>query len=193
MNKQEKEKAIQALTSGSVVVMPSDTIYGIFVSVYSKSAIESLYRLRGRDTKKPCIILCADINQIQAFVKPLTSAKQNQLATFLRSSQYKQKPTTFILHSKKLSHLSRGTMTLAFRIPGEKTKRSRDLQCILKKTGPLLAPSANLAGKKPAQTITEAKKYFGSSVDLYVSHGRKLEAKPSQIFDLTGSEIRKLR
>ena len=54
---------------------------------------------------------------------------------------------------------------------------------LLKQTGPLVAPSANLAGVKPAETIKEAKKYFGSKVFFYVD-GRKMKSKPSTVVQL---------
>lgn len=194
MNQQKKDEITHILNSGGLVVMPADTIYGIFASARSKPAIEKLYRLRGRDTNKPCIILCADISQIRSYIKPLSSTKKSEVISFLHSKECKNMPTTFILKCKKnLTHLDRGTGTLAFRIPSKKTKRSRGLLSILKKTGPLLAPSANLAGEKPAQTIRQAKKYFAQEVELYVAHGKKLESNPSQIYDLTKSKIKKLR
>jgi len=57
---------------------------------------------------------------------------------------------------------------------------------LLLKTGPLVAPSANRAGKRPAQTIKEAQKFFGSDVEFYMDAGR-ITGKPSTLIDLTGA------
>src|SRR5204863_149383 len=67
---------------------------------------------------------------------------------------------------EKFEYLHRGTNTLALRLP-----KDESLQNLLKKTGPLIAPSANVEGLPPAKNITDAKKYFGDGVDLYIDGG----------------------
>ena len=54
---------------------------------------------------------------------------------------------------------------------------------LTRKTGPLVAPSANLEGKEPAKTIEQAKEYFGDNVDFYVDTGQ-LESKPSTLIKI---------
>jgi len=68
---------------------------------------------------------------------------------------------------KKFTYLHRGAKTLAFRLPAKK-----DLIKLLKKTGPLVAPTANPEGLKPAKTVREAKRYFGNKIDFYVNQGK---------------------
>ncbi|MDO8686599.1 MAG: Sua5/YciO/YrdC/YwlC family protein, partial [Candidatus Berkelbacteria bacterium] len=82
------------------------------------------------------------------------------------------------------SYLHRGTKTLAFRIPA-----LEELRDLLIKTGPLIAPSANLEAKPPSKTIFEAKEYFGDLVDLYIDGG-SLDTKASKVVSLhkDGSE-----
>ena len=85
----------------------------------------------------------------------------------------------------KVSLILNGT---AFRLP-----KNKKLIEILKKTGPLVAPSTNIEGKKPAETITQAKKYFGDKVDFYVSGGT-LKSKPSALISINKKdEIKVLR
>ncbi len=62
------------------------------------------------------------------------------------------------------------------------------LHTFLKKTGPLVAPSANLQGVPPAETIAQAKKYFGNTVDFYLAGGRK-KGKPSKIISLVTGKV----
>ena len=62
----------------------------------------------------------------------------------------------------------------------------------LKQTGPLVAPSANPQGETPAHMISEAKDYFGSEMDFYVSNGL-LDSKPSTIIFLTEAGPKVLR
>jgi L-threonylcarbamoyladenylate synthase len=72
-----------------------------------------------------------------------------------------------------------GTQSLAFRVP-----KPKGLQSLLKKTGPLVAPSANPEGMKPALTMREAKKYFGNAVALYVPG--LVHRAPSSLVSLLG-------
>ena len=79
---------------------------------------------------------------------------------------------------KKMSYLHRGTKSLAFRFPPKKS-----LLSLLKKVGPLVAPSANPEGQKPAATIKEAQKYFSDKVDFYVDGG-KINSLPSTLIKI---------
>ena len=90
--------------------------------------------------------------------------------------------------AKEFSYLHLGTKTLAFRLP-----KSAKLQALLKKTGPLVAPSANPEGKKPAETIAEAKDYFGDKVGMYVSASKRYFGKPSTLLSFVGKRPKVLR
>jgi L-threonylcarbamoyladenylate synthase len=87
---------------------------------------------------------------------------------------------------KSFYFLHRGNNTLAFRLP-----KKPDLIALLKKTGPLVAPSANPEGLIPATTIKAAKEYFGDQVDFYAS-GR-VSKKPSKIVALIEGSIKVIR
>ena len=84
-------------------------------------------------------------------------------------------------------YLHRGTKTLAFRLPKQSWLRS-----LLKKTGPLVAPSANFEGKQSARTVTEAKNYFSDKIQFYVDGGRR-SSKPSTLVMIEKGVLRILR
>ena len=88
---------------------------------------------------------------------------------------------------EKFKYLHRGTKSLAFRLP-----KKRSLLEIIKKTGPLVAPSANLEGKKPATNTIEAERYFGNKIKFYFGQ-KKLKSKPSTIVELKKEEIKIIR
>ncbi len=182
--------AVEVLKNGGLVVMPSDTIYGIFCCAHDKKAIERLYHVRKREKRKACIVLLASLDELQSLEITLSQNKKK----FLESLPQDQ-AITFILKSQsdRFAHIQRGLGSIACRIPVEGTKRGKALHEILKQTGPLLAPSANIAGMPPAQTIIQAQEYFGAKVDLYIDHGEPLHAKPSSIYDLTRSQPKKIR
>jgi L-threonylcarbamoyladenylate synthase len=80
--------------------------------------------------------------------------------------------------NRKLEYLHRGTKTLAFRLP-----KDGKIRKFLGKTGPLVAPSANPEGKKPARNVREAQGYFGSAVDFYLDGGL-VKAEPSTLIEI---------
>jgi L-threonylcarbamoyladenylate synthase len=167
------ENLINVLQRNGIVVMPTDTLYGIVGSALNKDAVERIYNLKKRNPEKPCIILIEDINELEKFSVTLSEEQKNIVKNF-------SIPTSFILNclDDSLSYLHRGTKTLAFRIPSPKALRN-----LLLKVGPLIAPSANPEGLPPAQNIPEAQKYFGDSVDLYVDGG-EINDKHSKLIKL---------
>jgi len=167
------ENLIKVLKGNGVVVMPTDTLYGIVGKALNKSTIERIYNLKKRAPKKPCIILISDINELRVFSILLSKKQEKIIKNF-------SIPTSFVLDcpSEIFSYLHRGTKTLAFRIPV-----SQELQDLLLEVGPLIAPSANPEGLSPAKDILEAQKYFGNSVDLYMDGG-EIFGKASKVIKL---------
>lgn len=151
------------LLASGIGVFPTDTIYGVIGSALQKETVERIYKLRKREFKKPMIILISSMSDLRLFGIKLNLKQKNILAKLWPGKV----SIIFDCKSKKFSYLHRGTFSLALRLPKDK-----NLVKILKKTGPLVAPSANLAGDKPAETFGEAKKYFENQVDFYVDHGK---------------------
>ncbi|KKU94250.1 MAG: Sua5/YciO/YrdC/YwlC family protein [Candidatus Jorgensenbacteria bacterium GW2011_GWA1_48_13] len=164
----------QIIKKGGVGVIPTDTVYGIVGSVFSRRAVERIYRLRKRDRRKPFIVLISGFGDLKKL-----SVKPNKETTSLLKKLWPG-PVSVILpcKNKKFAYIHRGTSSVAFRLPKDIWLRN-----FLKKTGPLVAPSANLAGKPPAKTIAEARKYFGNKVDFYFNKGRRGGA-PSTLVEI---------
>lgn len=154
--------------------MPTDTIYGIVGSALNPETVEKIYSLRKRSLNKPFIILISSLDGLKQFNVNLTEKQQEFL------QKHWPNPLSVILpcNEEKFSYLHRGTYSLAFRMP-----KDEKLLGILKKVGPLVAPSANVAGGKPAETIDEAKKYFGEKVSFYMTG--KINLKPSTLIQLS--------
>jgi L-threonylcarbamoyladenylate synthase len=177
------KKIIKILREGGVGVLPTDTIYGLVGSALDKETVERIYRVRKRERTKPFIILISDVEDLKIFAIKLKPFQKNLIKKFWPGPY----SLVFECKSKKFEYLHRGKKSLAFRIP-----RSNWLKDLLKEVGPLVAPSANLAGKPPSKTIKEAKKYFGKSVDFYFNGG-KIDKKSSAIIDIRKKEIKILR
>ncbi|MEI6478882.1 MAG: L-threonylcarbamoyladenylate synthase [bacterium] len=160
---------VSIIDEGGIGVLPTDTILGLVGSAFSKKAVEKIYNVRQRDKDKPLIILIENSNDLKNFgVKDIPVAALEKIWPDKVS-------IIFEIHNKKLKYLDRGTKSLCFRMP-----KDRSLRDILKRTGPLVAPSANIQGMTPAKNITEAKKYFGDKIDFYLS-GKTKSIKPSTI------------
>lgn len=174
------KEAGKEIKEGRIGVIPTDTIYGIVASAMDKKNVERIYELRKRDPKKPMVILISSTKDLELFkvkidkdiIKKYWPGKVSIIAP---------------IKLKKFEYLHRGKNSLAFRLPD-----NEDLIKLLKVSGPIVAPSANIEGKEPAQTIEEAKKYFEQNVDFYLNHG-KLKSKPSKIISIIDGKIEVVR
>ena len=165
---------IEALRADKLVVAPTDTIYGLLAQADSPRAVDELYRVRQRDHTKSCIILLSSANDIPGF-----TTEQRRIYDQL----YCERPTTVAakVSPDVMPHLVRTDATLAFRVVPPDTALSE----LIRLVGPLLAPSANLAGQPPATTVNEATAYFGDQVAVYVDGGEIKGAMPSRIITFT--------
>jgi len=172
------------LKDGLAGVIPTDTIYGLCASALDKKAVEKVYELRRRDPKKPMIILIGSLDDLRKFNIVLNGWQKKIIEQVWPGKVSVVLPCS----DKKFAYLHRSTKTLAFRLP-----KKRELLKILSISGPLVAPSANREGEKPAENISQAKKYFGKNV-FYYSKGN-LTGVPSALIDLTQKtdEIKILR
>lgn len=171
------------LRNGGVAVLLTDTLYGVVGQALNKKTISRIYKIKSRNNNKPLIILISSTDDLKMFgIKT-----DNEL--MLNLKKFWPGPVSIILpcEAKKFEYLHRGTKTLAFRLPIKKS-----LIRILKKTGPLVAPSANPENLPPAQNINEAKKYFGKNVDFYLK-GLKPSNKSSKIIKIINGEIEIIR
>ena len=171
---QNDQKLIKILKEDGIVVIPTDTLYGIVGRAENPDVVLKICEIRKRNPVKPCIILIADVAELKKFSVSLSSEQEKILRECWPG------PVSVILDcpDELFSYLHRGTKTLAFRLP-----KDEGLRDLLKQTGPLVAPSANMEGDTPAQNIKQAKKYFGHAVDLYVDGG-ELSGQPSKIIKL---------
>ncbi|MCC7160460.1 Sua5/YciO/YrdC/YwlC family protein [Candidatus Nomurabacteria bacterium] len=147
---------IDCLAKGGVAIMPTDTIYGIVGLALNEKTVERINKIKKRSLGKPFITLIGDWSETRKFG--------------IEASQYKipenTEPTTYIIKG------------VSFRFPNVP-----ELRKLLLKTGPLVAPSANPEGLPPAENISQAKEYFGDSIDFYLDGG-EISGKASRIIKL---------
>jgi L-threonylcarbamoyladenylate synthase len=174
---------VSILKNKGIGVIPTDTLYGLVGSALSKSAVERIYYLKGRDKDKPLIILISSINDLRKFRIYLDEKTFNMLDGF-----WPGKVSVILPCDKKeFEYLHRGTNSLAFRLPADEK-----LIAILEQTGPLVAPSANIQNEPPAKNIEEAKKYFGKKADFYLDRGT-LDSEPSTLIKIIDGRVEVIR
>lgn len=171
------------LNRGLIGVMPTDTLYGIVARADNRAAVAKLYRLRQRKSSRPFIILISSIRDLAGFGVQLDDYTTKALARFWPGK------VSVVLRcgDPELKYLHRGGETLAFRLPD-----SRHLRMLIKQTGPLVAPSANLEGYSPSATIIEAREYFGDKISFYADAGEK-DSPPSTLIKIQNKHIFVLR
>jgi L-threonylcarbamoyladenylate synthase len=178
-------KAISVLKKGGVIVAPTDTLYGILAIAVNKKEVERIYKIKGRDENKPFIILISALTDLGKFGVKLTTDREK----FLNGIWPGKISVILTCTNKKFEYLHRGTKAIAFRMIG---KRNPNLYNLIKKVGPVVAPSANLQGCPPAKNVWQAKKYFGNSIDMYMC-GHTRTSKPSTLVKFKGNKLVILR
>lgn len=168
------------LRDGGVGVLRTDTLYGIVARADSETAVERVYRIKGRTPSKPPIILIGSIDQLLNKYPPKI---HKRLAAF-----WPGKNSVILDAPNAPGWLLREGGSLAYRFPNDSM-----LQDFLRITGPLIAPSANPEGDPPAMNVSQARAYFGDKVDFYIDGGEVLDATPSKLYRLQPDGLERLR
>ncbi|OKL46426.1 threonylcarbamoyl-AMP synthase [Boudabousia liubingyangii] len=170
---QELKKAVAEY---QLIVVPTDTVYGIGVKPTDPDAITKLLAAKGRDRQMPPPVVGASLTDLQAFCAPVKYDLEALAETFWPGALTLILPTAegFTLD------LSTNNRTIAIRVPGHE-----GLLSVLQQTGPLALTSANLTGKPPATTCAQAIEYFGSKVSFYLEDDTEGSGTASTILDLT--------
>lgn len=164
------------LESGGVVVVRTDTIYGLLARADDERAVQRVFAIKGRSDYKSPIVLIARLDQ--------TYAPLDMLHRELASKVWPGKTTIAVPVDKTSTPpwLHCGNDEFGHRMPAKD-----DLRLLIEKTGPLIAPSANPEGLEPAKTIQQAIDYFGDAVDIYVDGGVVTDNAPSQLLRIDES------
>jgi len=168
----------EVLSKGGFAVAPTDTIYGILADALNYEAVQKLRKLR-RPSRRPFLVLVPDI----FWVRKLGLECDRKCLKLLPVPYL-----TIVLKKKTKLYHWLGVETVAVRLPCRGFVRR-----LLEDFGkPVVAPSANMEGSAPAESIERAVLYFGERVSLYVDGGR-IEGKPSTIVRLDAGKVEVLR
>ncbi len=176
--------ATAAVLKGALVVLPTDTVYGIGADAFRPSAVQSLLAAKGRGRDMPPPVLVGSVRAASALVEDLGPYGQELIDEFWPGGL-----TIVCRASRSLKwDLGESKGTVAVRMPQHPVALE-----LLAETGPMAVSSANMTGHPPAMTAADAREQFGDAVEVYLDGGQCETDIPSTIVDLTGDMPRLLR
>lgn len=180
------EELVTALENGAVLVLPTDTVYGLVCDAKNEKAVEKIFEIKKRDKLKPLPVFVKDIKMAKEYA--VLNAEQED---FLKSKW--PGATTVVLEGRKgLSQLVYKDNTIALRQPNYKL--ILDIIELFKK--PLAQTSANIAGLDATTDIKKVLEYFNNHEivpDIIIDAGELPKNKPSAIIDLSTKDIKIIR
>ena len=177
-------EATAAVLRGDLVVLPTDTVYGIGADAFRPEAVASLLAAKGRGREAPPPVLVGSVRTASALVEDLGQYGQALIDEFWPGGL-----TIVCRASRSLAwDLGDTKGTVAIRMPQHPVALE-----LLAETGPMAVSSANLTGAAAAQTAADAREQLGESVAMYLDGGQCPGGTASTIVDLTGDMPRLLR
>ena len=178
------EAAAAAVKSGRLVVMPTDTVYGIGADAFDGRAVADLLAAKGRGRDMPVGVLVGSWHTIDGLVYSVTDGARELIRAFWPGAL-----SLVVTQAPSLQwDLGDARGTVMLRMPLHPVAIE-----LLRKTGPMAVSSANVSGQSPATTATEARRQLGDHVEVYLDGGLAERQAASTILDLTSAAPRILR
>ncbi len=174
--------AIESIKNGGVVIFPTDTVYGIGCDPYNEDAIKRIYELKNRDSTKPLPILGYSKQFLENIVE------FDEITNRIAEKFWPGRLTIVLpLKDDKLKKLSRGTDTLAVRVPNNKC-----VLALLKKCELVVGTSANISGREP---FTDPQNTENDLIDcdIFLNDGIIQSSGASTVIKIENGEIKILR
>jgi L-threonylcarbamoyladenylate synthase len=170
---QSRDRAIEALRAGEVVVYPTETFYGMGADALSLIALDRLFALKGREPGKPVALIAADARSAFELAREVPDAARRLADAFWPG------PLTLVLPARDdlPAPLIGPDGGVGVRVSSHLIARA-----LAEGLGrPITATSANLAGGQPAATLAEARNAFGGKVKVYLEGGKLPATAPSTV------------
>ncbi len=178
------ETAAHSVASGELVVLPTDTVYGLGADAFDAVAVADLLRAKGRGRDMPVPVLVGSWTTIDGLVSVVDVRTRNLIEAFWPGGL-----TLVVRYAPSLTwDLGDARGTVAVRMPLHPVAIE-----LLEKTGPMAVSSANRTGQPPAQTAAEARAQLGEDVAVYLEDGQVPGGVASTIVDVTEGQPRILR
>ena len=169
--------AISAIKGGRLVVMPTDTVYGIGADAFDDDAVAALLSAKGRGRDMPVPVLVGSWHTIQGLVYSVPQSARELIRAFWPGA------LSLVVHQAPSLRWDLGDAhgTVMLRMPLHPVAIE-----LLTETGPMAVSSANLTGHPSPQTCDAAQNMLGDAVSIYLDGGATPDSVPSSIVDVTG-------
>lgn len=167
------DRAVAALEAGGVVVVPTDTVYGLVAKADLSDAVDRIFEIKGRPQAKTLQLLVADAGSLDRFGRPGDEARR-------LADRYWPGPLTIIVVASDRAPASvTSEGTVGIRMPDHDTALE-----VVRRVGPLAATSANRSNEPTPAELAAIRSIFAAGVDVYLDGGR-IEGRASTIVDVT--------
>jgi L-threonylcarbamoyladenylate synthase len=184
-NEETRIQAAEIVQRGGLIGFRTDTFYGLGADPMNHAAVWKLKELKGRDEKKPILVLIADVREVVRFV-----IHRSTLFDSIAES-YWPGPLTLVGEARPELpvELTAGSSTIGVRLPDDDHVRSLLRLC----GGSLTGTSANLSGEPDSRTAQDVEQYFHMGIDLILDRGAVNATNPSTVVDLRGEDMLVIR
>jgi L-threonylcarbamoyladenylate synthase len=178
------EAAVSAVKGGRLVVLPTDTVYGVGADAFDAGAVASLLAAKGRGRDMPVPVLVGSWQTIDGLAFAVPDAARELIRAFWPGAL-----SIIVQQAPSLQwDLGEGRGTVMVRMPLHPVAIE-----VLRDVGPMAVSSANISGRPPAVTAQDAQRQLGELVEVYLDAGPSQQQAASTIVDLTGATPRILR
>ena len=178
------EAAAHAARSGNLVVMPTDTVYGIGADAFDAAAVRALLAAKGRGPNMPVPVLVGSWSTIDRLAMTVPAVARVLIEAFWPGGL-----SLVVKHAPSLEwDLGDAKGTVMIRMPLHPVALD-----LLRLVGPMAVSSANRSGAPPAVTVADAQAQLGDDVSIYLDGGESPIGVASTVLDLTGAVPRVLR
>jgi L-threonylcarbamoyladenylate synthase len=176
--------AVAALKAGRLVVLPTDTVYGIGADAFDSTAVDALLSAKGRGRDMPVGVLVGSWHTIEGLVYGMPDGARDLVRAFWPGAL-----SLVVVQAPSLRwDLGDAHGTVMLRMPLHPVAIE-----LLREVGPMAVSSANVSGQPAAVDADEARRQLGDLVDTYLDAGPSAQQAASTILDLSGNTPRILR
>lgn len=176
--------AAMAVHRGELIVIPTDTVYGLAADAFDPESVQNLLDAKGRGRQMPPPVLVSAVTTLNALATDVPDFARTLVEAFWPG------PLTIVCRQQPSLQWDLGDTkgTVAIRMPDHAMTLS-----LLERTGPLAVSSANLTGQPAARTADDAERMLGEAVSVIVDDGMSSGGEASTIVDATGDRPTMLR
>lgn len=178
------DEAVNTVSRGGLLVLPTDTVYGIGADAFDAEAVAALLAAKGRGRQMPPPVLIPDVRTLDGLAIEVPDDARKLAEAFWPGG------LTIILQAQPSLQWDLGEThgTVALRMPDHPAALA-----LLRRTGPLAVSSANATGNPAALEVTDAQAQLGDAVTVYLDGGDAPGGVASTIVDATGEQLRVVR